>query len=70
NVDVKCLDHLEEQMFERSALAGVAGNRQWGLDARDHQDCWNPYAGLPEEWNHEDCESENEGELWVSQINN
>jgi len=29
-------------MFERSALAGIAGNYQWGLDAGDHQEGWNP----------------------------
>ena len=31
DVDKECLEHLEEEMFERSALAGVAGNYQWGL---------------------------------------
>ena len=41
-------------MFERSAFAGIAGNYQWGLDAGDHQDGWDPYAGTPEHWNHND----------------
>lgn len=66
DVELECLEQLEEQMFERSALAGVAGNRQWGLDAGDHQDCWNPYAELPQEWDHQDRKSEDEGELRVS----
>ncbi|KAG1727727.1 hypothetical protein EDB19DRAFT_1642847, partial [Suillus lakei] len=39
---------------------GSAGNFQWGLDAGNHQDGWDPYAGLPSHWNHEDC---NEGDL-------
>ncbi|KAG1834009.1 hypothetical protein DFJ58DRAFT_750229 [Suillus subalutaceus] len=26
----------------------------WGLDAGNHQDDWDPYAGLPSHWNHED----------------
>ncbi|KAG1845162.1 hypothetical protein F4604DRAFT_1595818, partial [Suillus subluteus] len=30
-----------------------------GLDAGNHQDGWDPYAGLPSHWNHEDC---NEGD--------
>ncbi|KAF8075742.1 hypothetical protein FPV67DRAFT_1648897 [Lyophyllum atratum] len=50
DVDKGCLYRLEEEMFERSARAGKAGNYQWGLDAGDHQDCWDPYAGLPEQW--------------------
>jgi hypothetical protein len=29
------LERLEEEMFEPSVLAGIAGNYQWGLDA-----CW------------------------------
>jgi len=53
---------LEEEMFERSSLAGIAGNYQWGLDAGDHQDGWLPYAGTPEHWNHDDRESEDDDE--------
>jgi hypothetical protein len=45
DVDRECLERLEEEMFERSLLAGIAGNYQWGLDAGDHQGRWNPYAG-------------------------
>jgi hypothetical protein len=66
DVDLRCLERLEEQMFERSALAGIAGNYQWGLDNGDHQACWDPYAGLPNHWNHGDRESESKGELQVS----
>jgi hypothetical protein len=67
DVDRECLERLEEQMFERSAMAGVAGYFQWGLDAGDHQDCWDPYAVLPAHWNHEDREN-SDGELEVSSV--
>lgn len=64
DVDKECLERLEELMFERSERAGIAGNRQWGLDVGDHQDAWDVYAGLPEHWNHEDrAESERETEV-------
>ena len=65
DVERECLERMEEQMFERSLRAGIAGYYQWGLDAGDHQECWYPYAGLPEHWNHEDREND-EGELEVS----
>ncbi|GLB45355.1 hypothetical protein LshimejAT787_2200180 [Lyophyllum shimeji] len=39
---------------EVSLRAGIAGHYQWGLDAGDHQDDWDPYAGIPEHWNHND----------------
>ncbi|RPD52542.1 hypothetical protein L227DRAFT_468077, partial [Lentinus tigrinus ALCF2SS1-6] len=38
-------------MFERSAAAGIAGWYQWGLDAGDHQDGWDPYNEIPDSWN-------------------
>jgi hypothetical protein len=52
-VDVKkeCLASLESLMFKNSKDADVAGHQQWGLNAGDHQDCWNPYEGLAEVWN-------------------
>ena len=50
DVDRECLTKLEEEMFERSKAAGIAGEYQWGLDAGDHQDTWNPYDGLPSHW--------------------
>jgi hypothetical protein len=53
------------QMFERSARVGVSGHWQWGLDAGTHQDGWNPYAGLPTHWYHNNCEG-SESELQVS----
>jgi len=43
DVDKESLERLEEEMFQRSVLAGIAGNYQWGLDAGDHQGGWNPY---------------------------
>ncbi|KAF9554372.1 hypothetical protein CPC08DRAFT_644448 [Agrocybe pediades] len=52
-------------MFENSARAGIAGNRQWGLDAGDHEHGWNPYLDLPEEWVYNN-RKEGEGELEVS----
>ncbi|KAF5373500.1 hypothetical protein D9615_009459 [Tricholomella constricta] len=54
DVDRECLDLLEEQMFEISSQAGIAGHYQWGLDAGAHQAGWNPYAGAPPHWNHGD----------------
>ena len=42
DVDRECIDRLEEEMFEISERAGIAGNHQWGLDAGDHQ-YWYPY---------------------------
>ena len=54
NVECECLAKLEEEMFERSQAAGIAGEYQWGLDAGDHQDAWNPYDGLPDHWIHSD----------------
>ena len=65
DVEWECLERLEEQMFEWSLRAGIAGYYQWGLDAGDHQECWYPYAGLSEHWNHEDLKND-EGELKVS----
>lgn len=50
DVDKECLRLLEERMFEQSFRAGIAGHRQWGLDAGDHQECWDPYTGRPDEW--------------------
>ena len=35
-------------------LHGTAGDYQWGLDAGDHQDAYNPYDGLPDHWIHID----------------
>ena len=44
DVDYECINRPEEEMFEISERAGIAGNHQWGLslDAGDHQ-YWYPY---------------------------
>ena len=63
DVDRDCLETLEEEMFEKSARAGIAGHWQWGLDSGDHQ-YWNPYAGSPWSWDHQDREG-SDGELEV-----
>jgi hypothetical protein len=68
DVDKDCLYILEEEMFERSARAGIAGHRQWGLDAGEH-DNWDPYTGSPSSFKHGDrIESESELEVSLSQI--
>ncbi|KAG1765239.1 hypothetical protein EDD22DRAFT_755237, partial [Suillus occidentalis] len=54
DVDLECLSVFEQRLFEKSAQSGSAGNYQWGLDAGNHQDGWDPYAGLPSYWNHND----------------
>ncbi|KIJ94189.1 hypothetical protein K443DRAFT_642500 [Laccaria amethystina LaAM-08-1] len=60
DVDKDCLALLEEEMFERSARAGVAGHCQWGLDIGDH-DGWDLYRDVPGYFNHGDrAESESE----------
>ncbi len=51
DVDAESLRELEYQMFQRSAAAGPAGWFQWGLDAGDHQECWDPYNEIPDSWN-------------------
>jgi len=66
DVDKQCLEQLEEEMFENSSRAGIAGNHQWGLDAGDHQEGWNPYLGTPEHWNHGDRPGNNDTEMQVS----
>ena len=50
DVDLECLGDFERRIFECSADAGEAGFEQWGLDAGDHQGAWNPYHGLPGDW--------------------
>ncbi|KAF9016080.1 hypothetical protein BDZ89DRAFT_416361 [Hymenopellis radicata] len=37
-------------MFSQSKIAGVAGNRQWGLDIRSPQKDWIPCDEGPERW--------------------
>ncbi|KAF5379487.1 hypothetical protein D9615_006638 [Tricholomella constricta] len=62
DVDKECLERLEEKMFERSMRAGIAGHYQWGLDAGDHQNDWDPYRGTPGHWNLGDRDG-SEGEM-------
>ena len=52
DIECECLSKLEEEMFERSQAAGLAGEYQWGLDAGHHQEAWNPYDGVPADWEH------------------
>ena len=54
DIDKECLSILEEGLFTRSQAAGQAGSYQWGLDAGDHQNRWNPYDDLPSHWYHDD----------------
>ncbi|TFK79453.1 hypothetical protein K466DRAFT_505521 [Polyporus arcularius HHB13444] len=50
DVDAESLRAFEQRLFEWSSESGIAGFEQWGLDAGEHQDRWNPYAGLPSDW--------------------
>lgn len=50
DVEKECLERLEEDMFEVSFRAGIAGYYQWGLDS-GHHDNWDPYYYLPADWN-------------------
>jgi len=50
DVDKKCLESLEEEMFERTEQTGISGNWQWGVDVGHHQDGWDPSFGVLENW--------------------
>lgn len=69
DVDKECLAILEEKMFEVSSREGKASLWQWGLDAGDHQDAWDPYANLPSAWNFGDIDYEEDdvqaSNLWM-----
>lgn len=41
------LSLLETKMFDQSQRLGTVALSQWGLDAGDHQQRWNPYAYGP-----------------------
>ena len=59
DVDLECLREFESRIFDATEEAGKAGYYQWGLDAGDHQDVWDPYDGVPEDlrtWHPEDDE--------------
>jgi hypothetical protein len=67
DVDADALVALEDCMFDDSQAAGEAGNEQWGLDAGDHQSCWNPYRGASGYGDHSPRrKDESESELEVS----
>lgn len=59
NIDIEreCIEDLEDEMFEVSSRAGIAGHYQWGLDAGSHQNNWDPYSGLSSSLNHGDYEN-------------
>uniref|UniRef100_A0A8H7XLT6 Uncharacterized protein n=1 Tax=Psilocybe cubensis TaxID=181762 RepID=A0A8H7XLT6_PSICU len=63
DVDLECLSFLEEEMFENSLRAGIAGNYQWGLDVGNHQDDWKPY--LCRDWFIGDREVNDDEMLYV-----
>ncbi|KAJ7587306.1 hypothetical protein C8J56DRAFT_1051611 [Mycena floridula] len=46
DIVLEALKGLEERMFEYSQAAGIAGNKQWGLDPGPHQDDWSPFITL------------------------
>ncbi|KAF9014436.1 hypothetical protein BDZ89DRAFT_1118606 [Hymenopellis radicata] len=50
DVDKEAVSFLEDRMFSQSKMAGVPGNRQWGLDIRSPQSDWIPYDEGPERW--------------------
>ncbi|KAF9547111.1 hypothetical protein CPC08DRAFT_648853 [Agrocybe pediades] len=66
DIEKECIQRLEEEMFEISTDAGIASHYQWGLDVGHHQGNWNPYSGLPDEWNHQDYGSIKDDVLRVS----
>ena len=68
DVDGECIRALERRMFEQSEAAGLAGFYQWGLDAGDHQNAWDPYANIPHDWNAGDLYPEDMDELLVVRI--
>jgi hypothetical protein len=48
-------EEIHQQEYGRERKGQLAtGEYQWGLDAGDHQDAWNPYNGLPCHWIHAD----------------
>lgn len=68
DVDGECIRALERRMFEQSEAAGLAGFYQWGLDAGDHQNAWDPYANIPHDWNAGDLYPADMDELLVVRI--
>ncbi|KZV85155.1 hypothetical protein EXIGLDRAFT_263749 [Exidia glandulosa HHB12029] len=62
DIDTFALYILEQRMFDQSVALGPAALSQWGLDAGEHQQRWNPYADGPTHDEHTaagwDCDSE------------
>lgn len=62
DIDMFALHILEDRMFDQSYSLGLAALSQWGLDAGDHQQKWNPYEYGPTSDRHTeagwDCDSE------------
>jgi hypothetical protein len=50
DVDADALGKLEQLMFEVLHTAGRAGDYQWGLRKGQHQENWDPYHEMPQEW--------------------
>ena len=69
DVDLECLRALEQRMFECSGNAQEAGFQQWGLDAGDHQNSWDPYKNVPGDWDDGWQPDDPEESLKVSTIN-
>jgi hypothetical protein len=67
DVDRECLAAFERRLFECSAVAGPAGNWQWGLDVGHLEQGWCPYNLTPDDWNDGTYEG-NEEELQVCVI--
>ncbi len=67
DVDRECIKRLEEEIFEVSERAGIAGNHQWGLDAGDNQ-YWNPYDGYWHTGEREEDEEETRVSLLYSKL--
>jgi len=60
DIDKKCVEFLEEEMFENTDRKGTSGNEQWGLDVgHPHQGGWNPYINALKLW---------EGKKWESEL--
>ena len=53
DVDQEAVKVLERAMFEISKAAGLASHYQWGLDAGNHQQQWNPFQNTPSDWHDE-----------------
>ena len=53
DVDWECQKLLEEKMLRSTKESGPAGYQVWGLDLGPHQDGWDPYDDMPDDWRDE-----------------